>query len=110
VLGDGGRECGGGRLACLCQLPPPVGLGGCVLFDRPGVVCAGSDELLLEAGCAAEDFAQSGRRCRLELLPPWGKQSLGERARVECRVGVGPPQRSERDDWLVTDTRLEQSV
>ena len=37
-------------------------------------------------------------------------QAVAERARVEPRVGVGPAQGRERDDWPVADAGREQPV
>lgn len=42
--------------------------------------------------------------------PTVGEAVAWQAGRIECRVGVSPPQRSERDDWLVTDARLQQPV
>jgi hypothetical protein len=101
VLSDGGGERGGGRIvgcAVLRQLPPPVGLGGRVLFDRPGVSCAGTGELSLEAGAGVV-----GNGCRLGLavldvkpLPfPFTGSSLPlpvalSLGRLTDRLGLGP--------------------
>ncbi|WP_187365793.1 hypothetical protein [Trebonia kvetii] len=60
VLGDGRGVCIGGLGvggALLCQLPASVRFCGRVLLDSPVVGGAGSLQLALETGPAAEDLA-----------------------------------------------------